>query len=195
MLPSVKLFLPPSGPRMADFAQLGEAMTRAMGGQGGRFPDPLHQPPARRHPPHRGFQPGGRGLHGVRSRRGIPTRARSRASWERLNNFSMSMERGDYWPRSPRGLGDSLRRVAPALRQIGIQVSVDAKPRRDGVHCEVRLADDSASYLVPSGRNLETNRTRSQRSQPSPTFAGTTYFDGVRRPRHEPPLNVLCHGS
>ncbi len=66
-----------------------------------------------------------------------------------LSTFSMSMERGDYWPKSPRGLGDSLRRVAPALRQIGIHVSVDAKPRRDGVHCELRPANDG-TYTPPA---------------------------------------------
>lgn len=29
--------------------------------------------------------------------------------------------RGDAWPRTPKGLGDALRRAAPALRQVGIE--------------------------------------------------------------------------
>ncbi len=61
-----------------------------------------------------------------------------------------SLEQGQYWPRSPKGLGDSLRRVAPALRQLGIHLSVDTKSKRDGVHCQLRKA---TTTVVPAGLN------------------------------------------
>ena len=78
-----------------------------------------------------------------------------------LSLISPAKENSEYWPRSPRGLGDALRRIAPAMRQIGIHVAVEAKPRRDGVHCELRLADVSSP---PHPVNEETS------SQRSPTF-------------------------
>lgn len=59
-----------------------------------------------------------------------------------LNRFmnQRSLERGDYWPKSPRGLGDALRRVAPSLRKIDIECSIETKPRRDGFHCVLKKA-------------------------------------------------------
>ncbi|WP_206743982.1 hypothetical protein, partial [Acidithiobacillus caldus] len=56
---------------------------------------------------------------------------------ELLGEKRPDLEREDYWPRSPKGLGDALRRYAPALRQLGIEVHVEQKPRRDGVHCTI----------------------------------------------------------
>ena len=97
----------------------------------------------------------------------------------KLSVFNMSMERGDYWPRSPRGLGDSLRRVAPALRQIGIHVSVDAKPKRDGVHCEVRRANDGGGNPTVSASPSQ-SKPRSQPSQRSPLPPS------IRSANHEP---------
>ena len=161
VLPKVEI-PPAQRPRMADFAQLGEAMNRATGGKDGEFLAlyTTHRREAIRRTVDSNpvsvacmeFVETGRSYSGT-----------VKGLLAELNHFSMSMERGDYWPKSPRGLGDSLRRVAPALRQIGIQVSVDAKPRRDGVHCEVRLANDD-------GRNpvvLATSRQSKPRSPPS----------------------------
>lgn len=64
----------------------------------------------------------------------------------RLNAFEhkASVEPGDFWPKSPRKLGDELRRLAPALRQIGIDCTVDSKPKRDGIHCAVQKKQQSS---------------------------------------------------
>jgi hypothetical protein len=172
MLP--KVTIPPSQrPRMADFAQLGEAMNRAMGGKDGEFLAlyTYHRRDAIR----RTVDSSPVAVACMEFiEKGNTYAGTVKGLLERLNNFSMSMERGDYWPRSPRGLGDSLRRVAPALRQIGIQVSVDAKPRRDGVHCELRLATNApdSSFL----ERQDQPKTSSRPSQPSPllTEVGTS---------------------
>lgn len=165
MLP--KVVIPPAQrPRMADFAQLGEAMTRAMGGKEGEFLTLYTN--HRRDAIRRTVDSNPVSVACMEFvEKGHAYAGTVKGLLEKLNNFSMSMERGDYWPRSPRGLGDSLRRVAPALRQIGIQVSVDAKPRRDGVHCEVRLATDTPDDPLSATRHQSKTR-----SQPSQTFTG-----------------------
>lgn len=75
-----------------------------------------------------------------------------------------NMERGDYWPRSAKGLGDALRRSAPALRQIGIHLCLDDKPKRDGVHCELRVAK---GFELSSGEIVEVSSSPSSRRSPN----------------------------
>lgn len=47
---------------------------------------------------------------------------------------------GEGWPKSPKGLGDALRRMAPALRSDGIEVKFGAR-QRDGCHVLVYAKD------------------------------------------------------
>ncbi len=162
ILPTVNI-PPEQRPRMADFAQLGEAMVLATGGKAGDFLAlyTQHRCDAIRRTVDSNpvavacmeFVAKGRSHSGT-----------VKQLLEELNRLSVATERGDYWPKYPRGLGDSLRRVAPALRQVGIQISVESKPRRDGVHCELRLADPSVT--PPS---LPGPETSSQCSPSSPT--------------------------
>lgn len=41
------------------------------------------------------------------------------------------------WPKSPRGLGDIVKRVTPALLVRGIEVQKDDKPKKDGYHVTI----------------------------------------------------------
>jgi hypothetical protein len=173
MLPTVKIE-PSKRPRMADFAQLGEAMLRTMDKPEGEF--------LRLYTEHR--------RDAIRRTvdsnpvsvacmdfigKGRSYRGTVKGLLEELNRLSTSVERGDYWPKSPRGLGDSLRRIAPALRQIGIQVSVDSKPKRDGVHCELRVAAIITNPVESASlTQLQTS------SQPSPTFTSATDREEVK---------------
>lgn len=160
-LPSIAI-PPAQRPRMADFAQLGEAMHCAMGRPEGEFLEIYTH--HRRDAIRRTVDSNPVAVACMEfTAKGHSYRGTVKGLLEKLNTFSMSMERGDYWPRSPRGLGDALRRVAPALRQIGIQVSVDAKANRDGVHCEVRLADAPNTPCSPQISN--NSEGHSQRSQ------------------------------
>lgn len=129
-------------PRMADFAILGEAMHRANGYEEGVWLDLYthHRRDAIR-----------------RTVEGSPVAAQCFAFvedgqihngtvkelFERLNLLfeSQKVERGDYWPKSPKGLADALRRAAPALRQLDVHVIVHPKPTRHGVICELRRAE------------------------------------------------------
>ena len=38
------------------------------------------------------------------------------------------------WIKTPRGLGEALRRLGPALWSVNIYVKIDSKPQRDGYH-------------------------------------------------------------
>ncbi len=56
----------------------------------------------------------------------------------------------DAWPRSPKGLGDSLRRAAPALRQMGIQCKTKGKVH-GVIHWNIsKTALDTKSPMSPS---------------------------------------------
>ena len=64
---------------------------------------------------------------------------------EKLNGIrGNAIEEKDYWPRTPRGLGDVLRRIAPGMRLLGVQLSVEDKPKRDGVHCILQKISGSS---------------------------------------------------
>lgn len=144
VLPTVKL---ERLPRMADFAKLGEAMMLAQGHAPGEF---LRLYEANRR------DSIARGLDA--SPVAAAVRALAEAAGGRLI-FEGTMKRlldrlkdlrndAEAWPKSPRGLGDALRRQAPALAEVGIDVKI-GKAGRDGVpvtirkrepreHCELR---------------------------------------------------------
>ena len=124
-------------PRMADFAYLAEAMNRVMGGEEGAF--------LKRYINHRREA----------TRRTIDASPVAAACiryieagrsfsgpvgqlLNELSGFTGDHERGDYWPRSAKGLGDQFRRVCPALRQLGIVATIGSKPMRDGVPCALQ---------------------------------------------------------
>lgn len=134
---------PASRPRMADFAMLGEAMHQSSGNEAGRFVESYrsHRQDAIRRTIDSNpvataclaFIANGHSFNGT-----------VKSLLEHLDNYAPPIERADYWPKSPKGLADALRRVAPALRQMGIQASVDSRPKRDGVHCELRTGGDTS---------------------------------------------------
>lgn len=129
-------------PRMADFAQLGEAMYRASGMAPGSF---LADYAARR---------------GESVQRTLETSPVAAAlltylegnpqgfngTFQQLYDaLVMFAPTRDDWPRSVKGLADALRRLAPALRQIGIFVTGLSRAERTrskhGNVCTVRRAD------------------------------------------------------
>lgn len=137
-------------PRMADFTILGEAIARVLGYPAGHFLAIYTE--------HRRTAIG-------RTIDASPVAAAMADYAERGNRYTGTVkgllddltahkpdhERDEYWPRSPKGLADAMRRYAPALRQMGITARVDNTRRRDGIHCELekRTAHHSPDGLTP----------------------------------------------
>lgn len=123
MLPSVSI-APEHRPRMADFAALGEAVFRVHGEPAGAFLGRYNEmrkagvlrtidssPVGAALTAYLGEVP--RGFNGTLS--------------ELLDRLDRYRPHGEAWPRSAKGLGDALRRLAPALRLIGYECKSLAK--------------------------------------------------------------------
>lgn len=134
-LPKVKINRPP---RMSDFARLGEAMHQAQGGQAGEF---VHAYEANRR------QSIARGLDASLVAAAIielsddhhqGTAAVFEGTMKHLlERLESRRATADAWPKSPRGLGDILRRQRPALAAVGVSVEI-SQPGREGVKVTIR---------------------------------------------------------
>ena len=135
LMPSVKLINPP---RMADFTRLGEAMAQALGHPTGTF-DTLYK--ANR----------SEGISRALEASPVAVAVRElvdehngvsllvftgtmKALLERLEKYK---QESNAWPKSPRGLGDVLRRQQPALTSLGIDIEI-SKPGKHGVNVEIK---------------------------------------------------------
>jgi hypothetical protein len=116
-LPSVSI-APEQRPRMADFAALGEAVFRVYGQPAGaflaRYGD-MREDGVRRTID---ASPVGAALADYLAE--VPSGFNGTLS-ELLDRLDRYRPHGEAWPRSPKGLGDALRRLAPALRLIGFE--------------------------------------------------------------------------
>lgn len=116
-LPSVSI-PPEQRPRMADFAALGEAVFRVHGKPAGaflaRYSD-MREDGVRRTID---ASPVGAALAAYLA--DVPGGFNGTLS-ELLDRLDRYRPHGEAWPRSPKGLGDALRRLAPALRLIGFE--------------------------------------------------------------------------
>jgi hypothetical protein len=138
-MPKVVLFNPP---RMADFTRLGEAMAQVLGHPAGTF-DTLYK--ANR-------------LEGIsRALEASPVAVAVRDLVEEHSGKSLMVFTGTMkallekldkykqeshaWPKSPRGLGDVLRRQEPALTSLGIVIEI-TKPKKDGIHITITKTKD-----------------------------------------------------
>ncbi len=179
ILPTIQI--PPRElPRMADFAMLGEAVHRASGGEAGAF--------LALYTTHRAEAI-------TRTIEGMPVAMACRlfvdsghehkgtvgALLTRLADFvdTKRLEKGDYWPKQARGLGDALRRAAPALRQLGIDCGVDPKSKKDDVHCWLRR-DTTEKVNVVNVVNVESYCT-------DPTNKESPTAGNVHRPQTNAP--------
>jgi hypothetical protein len=126
-LPSVAI-APEHRPRMADFAALGEAVFRVHGEPDGAFL--IRYNDMRKAGVHRTIDasPVGAALIGFLA--DVPSGFVGTLS-ELLDRLERFRPHGEAWPRSAKGLGDALRRLAPALRLVGFECK--SLPKTGGV--------------------------------------------------------------
>jgi hypothetical protein len=126
-LPSVAI-APEHRPRMADFAALGEAVFRVHSEPAGAF---LARYNAMRKDGvlrTMDASPVGAALAAYLAE--VPGGFNGTLS-ELLDRLDRYRPHGEAWPRTPKGLGDALRRLAPALRLIGFECK--SLPKTGGV--------------------------------------------------------------
>jgi hypothetical protein len=122
-LPSV-VIAPEHRPRMADFAALGEAVFRAHGKPDGAFLGRYNA--MRKDGVLRTIDASPVGAALVAYLADAPSGFNGTLS-ELLDRLERYRQNGEAWPRSAKGLGDALRRLAPALRLIGFECTSQAK--------------------------------------------------------------------
>ena len=158
VMPSV-VIPPEQRPRMADFAMLGEAIAQVQGYPQGHF--------LQLYTDHRRAAIG-------RTIDASPVAAAMVDYVDRGNRYAGTVkgllevltehkpdhERDEYWPRSPKGLADAMRRYSPALRQMGIKARVDNTRYRDGIHCELakQVMDYSPQPPAPGNEVHEVHK-------------------------------------
>ena len=65
--------------------------------------------------------------------------------YEELNAVTHPEE---AWPKSARGFGSALRRLAPSLRTLGYEVELDEKRSNDGYRCRIRKIQEPHQSLT-----------------------------------------------
>ncbi len=152
-LPGVAI-APEQRPRMADFASLGEAVFRVQGQPAGAF---LNRYGAMRKD---GVlrtidaSPVGAAISALLT---DVTDGFNGTLSELLDRLERYRPHGEAWPRSAKGLGDALRRLAPALRLIGFECK--SLPKTGGV---IRW------HIFPKAQPTEPSPARPARPDPAP---------------------------
>ena len=69
--------------------------------------------------------------------------------YEELNRRTHPEE---AWPKSAKGFGSVLRRLAPSLRTLGYEVEIDEKRSNDGYRCVIRIVQEPPQTLPANAR-------------------------------------------
>ena len=71
----------------------------------------------------------------------------------KLEEFKSEGERN--WVKSAKGLGDVLRRLKPAFKQIEISIEIDPKQKRDGIHVHISRIENSSDEKCELSEHCE----------------------------------------
>lgn len=194
-------------PRMADFAQWITAAEPALGWKVGRFLRDYSRARQATHELTLESSPVGSAVHNLAADKGEWSGTATRLLQVLTNGVPKDVSTNRAWPRNARALSSTLRRVAPNLRAVGVDVRLDEKtPGRDSKRLiKIRTAPDScdandacdapaadatgprvagdardAKIRAPSSRPRDT-RSRVRSPHPTPDRAdGWTPWDLVR---------------
>jgi len=130
-------------PRMADFAQLGEAVYRSQGKQPGAFLAEYED--RRKESVHRTIEASPVGMAMLAYLEDNPQGFEGSIG-RLLEVLSKYQQDKEAWPKSAKGMGDMFQRLAPALRQIGVTAAKSDRRRKHGYECKLkRTAEWNAS--------------------------------------------------
>ncbi len=184
ILPSVHI-PPEQRPRMADFARLGEAVFRVHGEPAGAFL--ARYSVMREDGVRRTIDASPVGAALVTYLADVPCGFNGTLA-ELLDRLDRYRPHGEVWPRSPKGLGDTLRRLAPALRLIGFECK--SLPKTGGVirwHIFSRpLPDDPCPGSPVSPAQQATAASRLAESESATGHVGHSGRDVGRLPPEKP---------
>lgn len=140
-------------PRMADFAHLGEAVYRVAGHEPGQFLDAYED--KRRDGVHRTLDGSPVAVACLNYLENVPQGfdGTVKGLFETVEQYRPE---GETWPRSARGFADVFRRVAPAMRLIGINAGIGTKPGKYGYPCYLI---PTPTYIFGGGKVAEQNST------------------------------------
>jgi hypothetical protein len=116
--------------RMADFERLGEAVARTYGYDAGVFQAQYAEMVSAGVDRALESNPVAQALEGFLQLTQLPWQGTTTALFDHLN-MSGHADRS-AWPRSPKGLADQLRRIAPAFRTKGIEITYAGHTRQGG---------------------------------------------------------------
>lgn len=127
ILPSVLLS---QKQRMADFERLGEAVARACGYDAGEFQRQYGEMVRAGIERALESNPVAQALEGFMQDAMLPWQGTTAYLYERLDTYARHDR--SAWPKSPKGLSDQLRRIAPAFRAKGIEIAYMGHTREGG---------------------------------------------------------------
>lgn len=155
VLPSMKL--PPADrPRLVEFALLGMAVARSAGRDPAEFMDKFKELRAETVARTLDASPVAAAVVDMVEAEPAALTQPVKAILNRLERYKPTG--ADAWPRSPKGLGDALRRAAPALRQMGIECKCLGKGSGGVVRWVIqKKVQDSKSHMsqVPTFDSLD----------------------------------------
>ena len=135
LMPTVKLINPP---RMADFTRLGEAMAQALGHKPGAFVVLYKANRAESIGRALESSPIAVAVRDMVDAHYAPSKMVFTGTMKQLlEALDKYKQESHAWPKSPKGLGDVLRRQQPALTSLGIDIEI-SKPGKHGVNVEIK---------------------------------------------------------
>lgn len=160
-LPKVKLDKPP---RMADFTRLGEAMTQSLGHSHGYFTAIYSTNRAESVSTALESSPAATAIRDmVADYQGFSKVVFTGTMKDLLNHLEKYKHDALSWPRSPKGLGDILRRQEPALKMLGITL---VKSKSENNSTLIKIVKDSG-LAGHAGHGSETFYSENKKAEPN----------------------------
>jgi hypothetical protein len=184
LLDEVKL---ESAPRMADFARFGEAVSQALGKPPGEFLERYRDNRKSANESALDDSPIAAAVRKLVFR--APWAGSASDLLDALNGTIHEKTReSKRWPKSPRGMGGAVRRLAPQLRMVGVDVQFQRT--RDARTIEIKSTDNQGNQPSPQSQQTAARENKHAPSdapngQPAPTVTEPALAPSEKKRRHD----------